>query len=58
MTALINRAIRVFQWENFITGPRYYLFFAVLMFIAAVGFIFVAMRYKEHTILHEEQPAS
>ena len=56
-TALINRAIRVFRWEDFMTGPRYYLFFAVLMFIAAVGFIFVALRYKEQTILHEEQPA-
>ncbi len=57
-TALINRAIRVFQWEAFMTGPRYYLFFAGLMFIAAVGFIFVAMRYKEQTILHDEQPAA
>lgn len=57
ITALINRAIRVFQWENWITGPRYYLFFSALMFLAAIGFIFVAIRYKEQTTLHEEQPA-
>lgn len=56
-TALINRAIRVFHWEAFMQGPTYYLFFAGLMFVAAVGFIFVAMRYKEQTILHEEAPA-
>jgi proton-dependent oligopeptide transporter, POT family len=57
MTALINRAIRIFRWEEWMTGPRYYLFFAALMFTAAIGFIFVAMRYKERTILHDEQPA-
>ena len=54
LTALINRAIRIFDLENFTTGPTYYLFFASLMFVAAILFIFVALRYKEQTILHEE----
>ncbi|MGZ8900211.1 MAG: POT-type proton-dependent oligopeptide transporter, partial [Limisphaerales bacterium] len=57
LTALINRAIRVFAWENVMTGPTYYLFFSGLMFVAAIGFIFVAMRYKEQTILHDEAAA-
>jgi proton-dependent oligopeptide transporter, POT family len=58
LTALINRAIRVWKWENIMTGPTYYLFFAGLMFVSAILFIFVAARYKEQTILHEESPAA
>jgi proton-dependent oligopeptide transporter, POT family len=58
LTALINRAIRVFQLEGIMTGPRYYLFFAAMMFVSAIFFIFVAARYKEETILHEESPAA
>jgi POT family proton-dependent oligopeptide transporter len=57
LTALINRAIRVFRWEESMTGPTYYLFFAGMMFVSAVLFIFVARTYKERTILHEEAPA-
>ena len=58
LTALINRGIRVFSWENVMTGPTYYLFFAGMMFVAAVLFIFVARTYKEVSILHEEEPAT
>jgi POT family proton-dependent oligopeptide transporter len=35
-------------------GPNYYLFFSGLMFLTAVIYLFVARRYKEQTILHEE----
>jgi hypothetical protein len=39
-------------------GASYYLFFAGLMLVAAIGFVFVAIRYKEQTILQDEVPAS
>src|SRR5688572_1626785 len=58
LTALINMGIRIFRFENIMTGPTYYLFFAGMMFVAAILFIFVARTYKEVTILHEEAPAN
>jgi proton-dependent oligopeptide transporter, POT family len=58
LTALINRGIRIFDLEKVLTGPTYYLLFAALLLVAAFLFVFVARRYKEETILHEEQPAS
>jgi proton-dependent oligopeptide transporter, POT family len=57
LTAGINHLIRVYNFENVMSGPTYYLAFAGMMFVAAVVFIFVAMRYKEVTYLQEEKPA-
>lgn len=37
-----------------LTGPQYHLFFAGLMLVTAVAFIFVAMAYKEKTYLQDE----
>lgn len=54
LTAQINHAIQAFKLETVLTGPTYYLMFAGMMFVAAVIFIFVAQRYKEVTILHDE----
>jgi POT family proton-dependent oligopeptide transporter len=35
-------------------GPAYYLFFAIVMAVAAVGFLFVVARYREHTYLQDD----
>lgn len=58
LTEKINHAIQHFKLESVLTGATYYLMFAGMMFIAAVAFIFVARRYQEQTILHDEAPAS
>lgn len=57
LTAAINRLIRVLDLEKVMSGPTYYLAFAGMMLVAAVIFIFVAMRYKEVTYLQEEKSA-
>lgn len=58
LTAAINHAIKVFNLQDTLTGPTYYLMFAGMMFVASVLFIFVARTYQEQTILHEEEPAA
>jgi proton-dependent oligopeptide transporter, POT family len=57
LTARINRAIRLLKLQDILSGPTYYLAFAGMMFVAAVIFIFVAMRYKEVTYLQQEKVA-
>jgi len=57
LTAVVNAALAKPEIASLLEGPRYYLFFAALPFIAGIIFIFVAMRYKGQTILHEEVPA-
>jgi POT family proton-dependent oligopeptide transporter len=54
ITALVNKLVQVFGLQHLMSGASYYLFFAALMLVAAVGFVFVAMRYKEETILQDE----
>jgi proton-dependent oligopeptide transporter, POT family len=54
LTALVNKALQIDSVARMLEGSRYYLFFAALPFLAGVAFIFVAMRYKGKTILHEE----
>jgi POT family proton-dependent oligopeptide transporter len=58
ITALVNKLVQVFGLQHLMSGASYYLFFAGLMLVAAIGFVFVAMRYKEQTILQEEMPAA
>ncbi|MDB6110423.1 MAG: TGF-beta receptor type extracellular region [Pedosphaera sp.] len=50
-TAAVNRFIQKPDGTASLTGPNYYLFFAALMFVASVAFIFVAMRYKGDTFI-------
>jgi POT family proton-dependent oligopeptide transporter len=57
LTAVVNAALAKPRIASLLEGPRYYLFFAALPFIAGIIFIFVAMRYRGQTILHEEIPA-
>ena len=37
-----------------LVGPQYFKFFAILMAVVGVLFIFVAARYKERTHLRDE----
>jgi|GEM_PF-3723224 len=39
--------------KSIFTGVQYYLFFAALMFVVAVIFIFVALSYKEKRYIQE-----
>jgi POT family proton-dependent oligopeptide transporter len=56
LTATVNKALEIPDVARLLTGANYYLFFAALPFLAGLIFIFVAMRYREKTILHEERP--
>ena len=47
-TSWVNFAIQNPDGTSRLEGPSYYLFFAGLMFLTAIGFIFYAGRYKEH----------
>ena len=55
ITALINLAIRKLNLEQTLTGPTYYLMFAGMMLVASIAFVFVALRYKEQSFMHEER---
>jgi POT family proton-dependent oligopeptide transporter len=55
-TAAVNFAIRNADGSSKLAGASYYLFFAAVMLVTAVGFIFYAMRYKEHRHLQGEEP--
>jgi POT family proton-dependent oligopeptide transporter len=54
LTAAINGSIVRFDLEKAMSGPTYYLAFAGMMFVAAVLYIFVAMRYQEVSYLQKE----
>ena len=53
-TALVNFVIKNDDGTDKLSGPSYYMFFAAVMLVASVLFVFVAMRYKEHTHLQDE----
>ena len=55
-TAGVNKLIQNADGTVKFTGAQYYLFFAGLMLITAVLFIFVALRYREQTYIQEERP--
>ena len=52
-TSLVNVFILNEDGSSKLEGPSYYLFFAGAMFLTALLFVPVAMRYKEKTYLHE-----
>jgi POT family proton-dependent oligopeptide transporter len=54
-TAGVNKFIQNADGTVKFTGAEYYLFFAGLMFVTAVIFIFVALSYRERTYLQEEE---
>jgi POT family proton-dependent oligopeptide transporter len=53
-TALFNRLIQNPDKTSKLTGVQYYLFFDAVMLLAAIIFIFVALRYKEQTYIQSE----
>ncbi|MDB6021058.1 MAG: TGF-beta receptor type extracellular region [Pedosphaera sp.] len=57
-TAAVNLFIQNPDGTSKLAGASYYLFFAGLMFLAAIAFIPIAMRYRGRTVLPDEQPAS
>ncbi len=58
LTAKVNEAIHNADGTSKLPGSSYYWFFAGLMAATAVLFIFVALCYREHTYIQEEQPAA
>ena len=53
-TAAVNFLIQDAQGQTRLIGPDYYLFFAGAMFLTALAFVPVSMRYPEQTYLQEE----
>jgi POT family proton-dependent oligopeptide transporter len=53
-TAAVNFLIQDAQGQTRLIGPDYYLFFAGAMFLTALAFVPVSMRYPEKTYLQEE----
>ncbi len=51
-TSLVNYFIQNEDGTTLLAGPSYYLFFAGVMGVVAVLFIFVARAYREETHLH------
>ncbi len=53
-TSIVNHFIENADGTSKLAGASYYLFFAGLMFINAVGFIFYASRYRGHRFVQGE----
>lgn len=53
IAAFVNAMITDEHGKSIVTGVEYYLFFAGLMFVVAVVFIFVALAYKEKRHIQE-----
>jgi POT family proton-dependent oligopeptide transporter len=58
LTARVNSFIRLPNGSSKLAGADYYWFFAGLMTVAAVLFIFVARNFRKQTFVQEEQPAT
>jgi POT family proton-dependent oligopeptide transporter len=56
-TSAVNAFIQNPDGTTRLTGANYYLFFAGLMFAAAILFIFVAMKYRGKTFIQDEATA-
>ena len=57
LTAVVNKALENDSVSRMLQGPRYFLFFAALPFVAGILFVFVARRYQESNIL-QDSPAT
>lgn len=56
-TAGVNVVIANEDGTSKLTGPSYYLFFAGVMLLSTLGYVFYAKRYKVVNYFQEEQPA-
>ena len=55
LTAGINYAITTPDGGTRLDGAGYYRFFAALMFVAALGFLFISRTYKERLVLQSRE---
>jgi POT family proton-dependent oligopeptide transporter len=55
LTAGINYAIALSDGGSRLSGVGYYGFFAALMFVAALGFLFVSRAYEERLVLQSRE---
>ncbi len=53
-TALCNTSLARVFGENGLQGPAYYLFFSAAITVAAVTFVFIAVRYQPRTFLQDD----
>jgi len=56
-TSAVNFLLETDRVGGMLSGPSYYLFFAIVMFFATLGFFQVAGRYQERTYLQDDVPA-
>jgi POT family proton-dependent oligopeptide transporter len=54
--AVVNEFIENKDGTSKLPGATYYLFFAGLLFVSSVVFIFVARKYKPQTFIQDEMP--
>jgi POT family proton-dependent oligopeptide transporter len=54
--AAVNIFIENKDGTSKLPGPTYYLFFAGLLLVSSVVFIFVARKYQPHTFIQDEMP--
>ena len=60
-TALVNYALQLTERPDgtvWLEGPSYFWFFAALTLAAALGFVVVALFYRERTYIQDERPAA
>ena len=55
-TAIVNLFIQNKDGSSKLPGASYFWFFAVMMAVTAIFFIFVAMTYREKTYIQDETP--
>ncbi len=55
-TSLVNTFIQRADGTLILEGPQYYWFFALIMFVVSMLFIFVAKAYQEESHLHGREP--
>ncbi len=55
-TAVVNAVIERDDGTSLLPGAQYYWFFTAVMAVASVGFVFVAMKYREKTYIQDDQP--
>ena len=57
-TALVNVALQLPDGTSRLSGSHYYLFFAGLMLLTSIGFVFYAGRYRERRFVQGAPPRS
>lgn len=58
LTALVNNFLQYKVVKESLAGANYYWFFTGLMLLTAIGFIFIAGKYRGTAHIQEEQPVT